>query len=248
LTYIEKGDTELYLLFFFDLFLPLYRLIKYNDMVDFENISIERIQINEFAEAAKVLTDAFSTNAAYSLIFTHGDKLKDGLFWLFKTNLFLLNRKQKLTRVVKEKGSHEIIGLYTLIPPGGVKNNIVDYFRIGLFGFIRKFGFSTLLKMLGMDSYNKELLTKSIGAKEYYYLSMVALKDEYRGKGIGSYMIRCCLDELAKSKKDCRLLGLTTQLPENVTFYSRLGFRLIDEGEAIYKGDRYYNYNMKFNL
>lgn len=30
-----------------------------------------------------------------------------------------------------------------------------------------------------MDSYNKELLTKAIGTSEYYYLSMVAIKEEY---------------------------------------------------------------------
>jgi len=217
-------------------------------MPHFENISIGEMKISELEEVAGILTDAFETNPAYSLIFKNADNLKEGLFWLFKTNLFLLNRRQILTRVVKDKDSGKILGSYTLIPPGGAKISFVDYFKIGLFRFIRKFGFRTLNKMMGMDSYNKELLNKSIQVKDYYYLSMVALKEECRGRGLGSYMIKHCLEELSRSGRECNLLGLTTQLPENVIFYSRLGFELIDEGEAVYKQDRYYNYNMKYEF
>lgn len=213
------------------------------------NIIIEKIDISSLVEVAAILTDAFETNPAYALIFE--DKkhnLREGLLWLFKTNLFLINNRELLTHVIKEKDSGKIIGCYTLIPPGGVKSALSDYTRIGLFGFIRKFGFNTLRKMMGMDSFNKELLNKAIGTNQYYYLSMVALKKECRGSGIGSFAMKNCLKELAKEKRNCNLLGLTTQLPENVSFYSKLGFEKIDEGEMLYKQHTYYNYNMKFDL
>ena len=102
--------------------------------------------------------------------------------------------------------------------------------------------------MLGLDKCNKSLLTKSIKVPEYYYLSMVVIREEYRGRGIGSDAIRYAIGELIFSNPACNLIGLTTQLPENVTFYSRLGFEKLDEGYINFKGDRYYNYNMKLIL
>ncbi|MBS5798083.1 MAG: GNAT family N-acetyltransferase [Dysgonomonas mossii] len=212
------------------------------------NIQIEKLQKNDIKKASAMLADTFASNPAYALIFTKKDKLRDGLFWLFKANLFLLNQKISVTNVIKEKESGNIIGVYSLLPPGGVKSELKNYLQIGLPQFILKFGFRTLQKMLGMDSYNKQLLTKAINTDKYYYLSMVAVKEESRGTGIGSIMIKHCIDELRTEERKGQIVGLTTQLPENVTFYTRLGFQKLDEGEVQYKQDSYYNYNMKLNL
>ncbi len=212
------------------------------------DIHIEDLQHNDHEKVAALLTDAFESNPAYALIFNEKDKLRDGLFWLFKTNLFLINRRISVTKVVKEKKSGEIIGVYSLLSPGGVKSQFSDYLNIGLFRFIFKFGLRTLHKMLAMDSYNKQLLTNAIGTNEHYYLSMVVIKEAYRGTGIGSYMIATCLEELRSVERKCHVVGLTTQLPESVTFYTRLGFQKLDEGEVQFKQDRYYNYNMKMSL
>lgn len=210
------------------------------------NIKIEKMQAKEIESVAHLLSDAFENNPAYSLIFSHTNKLREGLFWLFKTNLYLLNRRQTVTNVVWESDSNQIIGTFSLIPPEGVKNTVSDYLHIGLPQFILKFGIRTLSKMLEMDSFNKDTLKNSIRAEKYYYLSMVVIKEEYRGKGIGSFAIKSCLNELSNRAKDCRLLGLTTQLAENVVFYSRLGFEKIDEGCIGFKNHNYYNWNMKY--
>lgn len=220
---------------------------KTDDMFSFD-VQIEELKKDEYEKVATLLTDAFELNPAYALIFTKKEKLREGLFWLFKTNLFLINRRGSVTKVVREKGTGKIIGVFSLLPPGGVKPKLGDYLKIGLPGFVFKFGFRTLHNMLGMDSYNKGLLTKAIGMSEYYYLSMVAIKEEYRGTGIGSFMITQCLENLKSAERKCHVVGLTTQLPENVTFYIRLGFQKLDEGEVQFKQDRYYNYNMKLEL
>lgn len=179
------------------------------------DIQIDYLQKEERGKVALLLTNAFETNAAYGLIFTQKNKLREGLLWLFKTNLFLINRRKLVTKVVKEKCSGEIIGVFSLIPPGGVKVKPTDYLQIGLPQFLMKFGFGALRRMLGMDSYNKQLLTTAIGTNEYYYLSMVVVNEKYRGSGIGSHMIKTCLDELRSTERECHIWGLTTQLPEN---------------------------------
>jgi ribosomal protein S18 acetylase RimI-like enzyme len=212
------------------------------------NIQIKKIQTEELEQVALLLTDAFENNPAYSLIFNHTGQLREGLFWLFKTSLYLLNRRQKVTNVVKEEDSNKIIATFSLIPPEGVKNTLPDYFHIGLFRFILKFGIRTLSKMLGMDALNKNTLKKSFREEKYYYLSMVAVKKEYRGKGIGSFALKSCLGELSEMEKNCRPVGLTTQLTENVSFYSRLGFEKLDEGHITFKENTYYNWNMKLTF
>ena len=209
---------------------------------------IEKIHSSEINEVADILTDAFKTNPAYSIIFKRNNQQKEGLFWLFKTSLILNNHKQTLTSVIKEKDTGKIIGTFTLIPPQGVKNKISIYSKIGIPGFVLKFGITSLTRMLSLDRCNKLSLTKSIKISEYYYLSMVVIREGYRGTGIGSYAIKYAIRELVSSNPTSNLIGLTTQLSENVTFYSRLGFDILDEGYINFKGDRYYNYNMKLNI
>lgn len=212
------------------------------------DVKIEKLQQSDIEKVAALLADTFETNPAYALIFKKKDTLWDGLYWLFKTNLILINKRGTVTSVAKEKATGNIIGVYSLLPPGGVKSAFSDYLYIDLPRFIIKFGFGTLQKMLGMDSYNKQLLNEAIHTNEYYYLSMVAIKQEYRGEGIGSFMIRNCIDELKSRERKCHLVGLTTQLPENVTFYAKLGFQKLNEGEVQFKENRYYNYNIKYDL
>jgi GNAT superfamily N-acetyltransferase len=214
-----------------------------NIYINSQVFEIAQIQNSEVNEVAGILTDAFKTNSAYSLIFK--TKQEKGLFWLFKTALFLNNHKHKLTSVVKEKNTGKIIGTFTFIPPGGVQTGLSIYFKIGIIKFISKFGINSLLRMLQLDSLNKNRLTKSIKSSEYYYLSMVVIRKEYRGAGIGTAALKFAIEEFIASNPACKLIGLTTQLPENVTFYSRLGFDKIDEGYVDFKKDRYYNYNMQ---
>ena len=209
---------------------------------------IEKIHHSEINEVSDILTDAFMTNPAYSIIFKKKNQQKEGLWWLFKTSLILNNHKQTLTSVIKERETKKIIGTFTLIPPQGVKNGIFIYLKIGIPGFILKFGLKPLIRMFGLDNCNKSSLGKSMKVSEYYYLSMVVIRKEYRGAGIGSDAIKQAIRELISSNPDCNLIGLTTQLPENTVFYSRLGFDKLDEGCIHFKGDSYYNYNMQLTI
>ena len=213
-----------------------------------EAFCIEKIHHSEITEVSDMLTDAFITNPAYSILFQKKNRQKEGLRWVFKASLMLNNHKQTLTYVIKEKDTKKIIGTYTVIPPQGVKSSISIYSKIGIPGFISKFGLKSFIRMLGLNGCNKSALKKSIQAAEYYYLSMVVVREEYRGRGIGSDAIQYAIRQLMASNPACNLMGLTTQLPENVVFYARLGFEKLDEGYICFKRNRYYNYNMKLTI
>lgn len=209
---------------------------------------IEKVQESERGELARILTDAFVTNPAYSLIFKKKDQLEEGLLWLFKANLLIHNWEQTLTRVVREKDTGKIAGTFTLLPPDGIKIPLSVYFKVGILGFVRKFGLQSLIRMFALGKCNDSTLRKAIQTPEYHYLSMVVIREEYRGTGVGTFSIRSAIQELVASNPACKVLGLTTQLPENVAFYSRLGFTKLNEGDINFKGDRYSNYNMRYDI
>lgn len=212
------------------------------------NYIIEPIQHSEIDKVAIILTNAFETNPAYSAVFRNKTYLRDGLLWLFRASLLINNQNQILTNVIKEKDFDEIIGTFTLIPPQGVKSSLSVYSKIRIGRFIFKFGLSTLFRMLSLDSKNKKTLIESLKNAPHYYLSMVVIKEEYRGKGVGSFALKHTINKLVSSNPACRIIGLTTQLPENEVFYSRLGFETLDEGYITFRESKYYNYNMQLKL
>ena len=213
-----------------------------------DNFLIEPIQQAEIEKVGSLLADTFVTNPAYASVFKNKHNLKEGLQWLFTASLVINNQKHPLTMTIKEKKSEEIIGTFTLIPPQGVENTLSIYTKIGIGGFVSKFGPGALIRMLKLDAINKNLLKKSLENSTHYYLSMVAIKEEYRGKGTGSMVLKKVINDLINSSPLCRTIGLTTQLPENVVFYSRLGFTKLDEGYVTFRENKYYNYNMKYDL
>jgi len=216
--------------------------------MDTDNYTIGLMQQSEIDEVAILLTDAFYSNPAYSLVFEDKSNLRDGLLWLFSASLIIDNREQILTRVVKETQSGKIIGTFTLIPPEGVKMKATVYFKIGIGRFIYRFGIKAFTRMLSLDEKNKQSLAESLSGQKYYYLSMVVVDENYRGSGIGSRMIKDAINEILTTGPVGDLIGLTTQLPENVTFYTRQGFEKIDEGYVSFRERGYYNYNMKYSI
>jgi len=127
-----------------------------------DNFVIEPLRHSEIEEVSDILMNAFYTNTAYAAIFKNKKRLKEGLLWLFRASLLINNQKQPLTKVIKEKESERIIGTFTFIPPEGVKKDISIYTKIGIGNFILKFGFGTLIRMLSLDSINKNLLSTSL--------------------------------------------------------------------------------------
>ncbi len=219
----------------------------YCKQISMDNLLLEPIQYSEIEEVATLLACVFRTNPAYSAIFRKKDQLDKGLLWLFRASLLIDNQKQLLTRVIREKDSKKIIGTFTLIPPEGIDKNISIYTKVGIGSFISKFGINTFYRMLKLNSINKKLLSEALSNTPHFYLSMVAIKEEYRGRGIGSFFLRQSIDKLMATNPNYYPIGLTTQLSENVIFYSRLGFSKLDEGYITFKESKYYNYNMKYD-
>lgn len=113
-------------------------------------------------------------------------------------------------------------------------NDFKAYFRI--------LDFYNFLKYMVKGTLINELLTASVG-KNDYYLSNVAVNPQFRGQGIGTYVLENAF-KLAE-KKRCRrvILDVTLYNVGASRLYERLGFKVYGKKspKLIFKGEGTYN-------
>jgi ribosomal protein S18 acetylase RimI-like enzyme len=111
-----------------------------------------------------------------------------------------------------------------------------DAARIGTLARIRAGGLSAPLR-LGLRVLRRAFevarevdrhLGATLGQEPYWYLNNMAVSEPLRGSGIGTRLLREQLAILAQ-KEPSFAGALSTQRPENVVFYQRLGFRVAGE-------------------
>jgi len=113
-------------------------------------------------------------------------------------------------------------------------NDFKAYFKI--------FDFYDFLKYVIKGTMINELLTSNIG-KNDYYLSNIAVDPQFRGQGIGTYILENAF-KLAE-KKGCRrvILDVTLNNVGASRLYERFGFKVYGKKDPkrIFKGEGTYN-------
>lgn len=209
---------------------------------------IEKLQPQDVEESARLLTKTFSPNPVYKQIFRNPKHATSGLYHMFRAELMLQNDQTTFSKVVKSTKNNQIVGLCTLLPPKRPNNRLITYTKLKPVLIIRKFGLPPLWRMRKLDHANHAALDHAMKQKKYNYLAALAVSKELQGEGIGSFLLHDCLDNFSKQKTGSNTIALTTQLPENVTFYQKAGFKKIEESTVTAGNMSYYNYCMKIKL
>lgn len=119
---------------------------------------------------------------------------------------------------VVSDNDHRVLGILVSFPGDKIT------FWKELKAYSKILGFYDLLKYLFKGTLVNELLTASIGPGDYY-LSNVAVDPEFRGQGIGTFIMESAL-KLAKDSR-CQKIVLNVTLKNNraLEFYKRFGFK-----------------------
>jgi GNAT superfamily N-acetyltransferase len=72
----------------------------------------------------------------------------------------------------------------------------------------------------------------------YYYGNELAVKKEYRGRGIGKALVYSIIDD-CRNSDECRGILIDTANPDNIEMYKRWGFEL-KETKDFYKIKKYF--------
>ena len=139
-----------------------------------------------------------------------------------KTDLFYFDEEKRGLLIMRNALHGYNVAEMIKVP----KSYRLDFYLPSL---IRNFSFYSVFD-------NKEYFDENT-----YILSPVFTAKEHQGKGVASKLIKTAISDLtAKGYK----IGLDTQNPDNIPFYEKLGFRLIDK--KYYEKADLYNYYMLY--
>lgn len=91
-------------------------------------------------------------------------------------------------------------------------------------------------------SFFSHLKPKRVFDKNTYLISPVFVHKEHQGKGIATQLITKGVNDLVAQGYN---IGLETQNPDNVPFYEKLGFKVIEHN--YYEKEKIHNYYMLYN-
>ena len=73
---------------------------------------------------------------------------------------------------------------------------------------------------------------------DYVYVGRVAVIPEYRGTGVGKALMKFLENVIAERGMTTIRVVVRMQLPQNITFYEKLGYKVIDIGMHPRAGDQ----------
>ena len=99
------------------------------------------------------------------------------------------------------------------------------YIKAGALGMVAKLGLKMTKKMTDFEKFALDVKNK-YSKSGCWYLYVFVTMPEFRGKGLGSKIMRPMLEHLDEKNQDCYLETLT---PGNVEIYKKYGFELKEE-------------------
>ena len=187
--------------------------------------SVRRLTPELFDPAAELLAHAFFTNPAHAYICPDPARRTAQLRWLLGGNLRL---QPDLTAsfCVARDSIVDAMGFWT--PPGAAEIGFMAKVKAGILAAPVRLGAGGTRRLLEVTSEIDRQRDRLLADGPFWYLNNMAVREELRGTGIGTNLLREQLAGLTETAPAAPA-ALTTQRPENVTFYRRLGFEIASE-------------------
>lgn len=202
----------------------------------------EKLSESNLAQAAHLAAAAFIDSPCYKYIFSaptlftsalmaQEDRLS-ALTWLFNANFWIRcvqghgPRGTFTDHVLQDK----ITCCFNFLQPEVGSLSPTDLVRAGLLRMPFLFGIRSVGRLLEvMDWFEKkeaEIINKYIHDKQVCKLERMAVAPGSQGQGLGS---RALLEIVDDACRKGQVVMLATQLKENVRFYTRLNFIVVDD-------------------
>ncbi len=209
-------------------------------------IEYREIDGSEIKGVAKMAAEAFGEYPMYTL--TLRDKFKkreDFIQYMAKLNEVHIraNAKKHICFIGLING--EIVSVALLQNPKIKRISLWDYISSGGIRLLFPVGFKRLLDFFRISNKAHEACKKE--CKEAWYVELLAVSREGKGKGLGSKMISDCLIPYANSKGG-KEIALITNTEGNCRFYEKNSFRMFSCDALTYKDKRISNWSFAREL
>lgn len=188
------------------------------------NIYIKKIEKDEFTQASKILGKAFATQPSSFAIYkgvSDIDLLSSRMALVFKALL-----KSSSGQVFVAKKDNKIVGVMRMVEWPQCQLSPSQRLRMLPLMVRSGGGFGALKRGLEF----RGAWAKHDPQKPHYHLDPLGVSPDLQGKGIGSQMMEYYCSVLDSKKMDAYH---ETDRPENVGFYEKFGFEVIEEEEIL---------------
>jgi GNAT superfamily N-acetyltransferase len=184
-----------------------------------------------FPSAASLLAEAFFTNPPHVYICPNDATRYANLEWLLGANL-RLQPDLGTSFCVVEDGKVNAMGFWTR--SSAPKIGMWAKIRVGILAAPIRLGWRGFRRLFEVTDAVELHLAEAFGDRPFVYLNNMVVRQHLRGTGVGTRLLREQLGVVSAANPDA-IIALSTQRPENVTFYDRLGFRVVLD-EVVGKG------------
>jgi GNAT superfamily N-acetyltransferase len=179
-------------------------------------------------QAVNVAVRAFDDDPFFSYLFPKPDQRHRSVGKLHRTVMLHL-AKLAVTRAAVRAG--EVVGVAMWIPPGRWPYPPLLQLRQGI-GAVR--AFLPDVSSLGRGGRILRVVEQSHPkTPPHWYLQLLMVDPDAQRQGIGG---RLQAPELATCDREGRFAWLETQKPENVPYYARFGFEVVQEHHPVPEG------------
>ena len=204
-----------------------------------KELRYELLTDDRLNEAASVAAAAFEESPGYCFIVGQGKSSVERvafLTWLFERN-FWIRLNTDCCRCVYE--GDELVAFFMFVKPKVPHPSLWDMLTAGLIGGLFTYGLSLVQRLLATKNWFEAREKIIFGERETIRLERVVVLPSCQGRGVGTRMLRVALEEADRLNLP---VVLATQEERNVTFYKRLGFKVMDLSACEHGG--YKNWTM----
>lgn len=171
--------------------------------------------------------DVFASNLAVSFkgypLFEYFSNEKYNIKKMTKFWKVSLNTMSDKTFFLADSESANSLAIFSPYEKDGV--SIWKYIKAGGLGLISSLGIKMTKRMTSFEKFAMQIKNKH-SKPGCWYLYVFVTMPGFRGKGLGSKIMRPMLEHLDEKNQDCYL---ETLLPINVEIYKKYGFELKEE-------------------
>ena len=179
------------------------------------------IQAEDVSKAVKVLKNAFEGDPLWSKVFNDDPHPEQSL-----TSFFTIPILYGLVFGKVYAPSKEIEGVAIWVPGKKSYMTMLRLIRCKALSHGIKIGRSTMKNMSVFSKKVEPDRKKRMKGKEYTYLTAIGVDPSFQGKGYGTLLINNIKEESDQLGHD---LYLETESEENVTFYEKRGFHMLQK-------------------
>lgn len=203
-------------------------------------------RFDELDYIAKLSTVSFGNYPFFDFVFLDLFKKQEDYFkYLEKLHRIHLKANMKEHKCFVGVESNRIVSVALLQEPNKTRINIIDYIKAGGISLVFPVGLFKILDFFKISEEScKDCFDKYPNA---YYLEILAVDTSFKGKGLGSSMIKDCLTPYIK-KQGGKDFTLITNTEINCKFYMKNGFKEFSYNTLERNGNKIDNWSFHYNI